>query len=126
MNASESIENYLECILKLHVEHPSVRSIDIAAELGVTKPSVSHATKLMRQNNWITIDDDGFISLTDEGKEIAERVYERHRVIATMLKNLGVSEKTALEDACRIEHDISDESFEALRRHLDERAHPDK
>jgi len=126
VNASESIENYLECILKLHAEHAFVRSIDIAAELGVTKPSVSHATKLMRQNNWITVDEDGFISLTDEGKEIAERVYERHRVIATMLKNLGVSEKTALEDACRIEHDISDESFEALRRHLDERAHPDK
>lgn len=118
MKANESIENYLEGILILQTKNASVRSVDLAAELGVTKPSVSHATKLMREKGWIKMDSDGLISLTDGGSAIAERIYERHRLLADMLMRLGVSEKTAYADACRVEHDISDESFAALCRHV--------
>ena len=119
MKISESIENYLECILILSKQHGTVHSIDIAGELGVTKPSVSHATKLLRENNYITMDPENHIFLTETGRVIAERMYERHRLLAEFLMMLGVSEKTALEDACKIEHDISEESFNAICSHVD-------
>jgi len=118
MKISESIENYLECILMLSKQHGTVHSIDIANELGVTKPSVSHATKLLRENNYITMDLENHIYLTESGREIAERMYERHHLLAEFLTMLGVSEKTALEDACKIEHDISEESFNAICHHV--------
>ncbi len=117
MQINESIENYLERILMLQQKTGSCRSIDIATELQVTKPSVSHATKLLRENGYITMDADNCISLTPAGLEIAERMYERHRMLAKFLMRLGVSEKTAFADACKIEHDISTESFNAICSH---------
>lgn len=114
----ESAENYLETILMLKNRNGSVRSIDIASEMSFSKASVSVAMKSFRQNGYITVDDDGYISLTPGGLAIAEKVYERHRVIAKALMALGVSEKTAYEDSCKIEHDISNESFELLKKHL--------
>ena len=118
MKISESIENYLECILMLSKQLGTVHSIDIANELGVTKPSVSHATKLLRENNYITMDVENHIYLTDTGREIAERMYERHHLLAKFLMALGVSEQVAFEDACKIEHDISEESFNAICSHV--------
>ena len=118
MKISESIENYLECILILSKQHGTVHSIESANELGVTKPSVSHATKLLRENNYITMDRENHIFLTETGRAIAERMYERHHLLAEFLMMLGVSEKTALEDACKMEHDISEESFNAICSHV--------
>ena len=118
MKISESVENYLECILILQKRHGTVHSIDIANELGVTKPSVSHATKLLRENGYITVDSENHINLTHAGREIAERMYERHHLLAEFLMMLGVGEATALEDACKIEHDISEESFNAICYHV--------
>lgn len=117
MKISESLENYLECILMLSKQNGTVHSIDIANELGVTKPSVSHATKLLRENEYITMDAENHIFLTEIGHAIAERMYERHHLLAQFLMSLGVSQDTAFEDACKIEHDISEESFEAIRTH---------
>ncbi len=117
MQMNESIENYLERILMLQQKKGCARAVDIAAELGVTKPSVSHATKLLRQNGYITMNSDNCIALTESGREIAERIYERHRLLAQFLMRLGVSEQTARADACRMEHDISQETFEALCAH---------
>jgi len=97
--------------------HGYIRSIDIAVELGVTKPSVSYATKRLRENGYITMDKDGLITLTDKGMEIAERIYQRHKALTSFLIHLGVNEKTAREDACRMEHDISESSFDAICRH---------
>ena len=97
--------------------HGDIRSIDIAAELGVTKPSVSYATKRLRENGYITMDKDSLITLTDKGMEIAQRMYERHKLLTQFLTHLGVSEEVAREDACKIEHDISDETFTAIKRH---------
>lgn len=114
MQVNESLENYLEMILMLQKEKGYVRSVDIAAGLGVTKPSVSHAMKLLRENNYIIMESDGYITLTEAGSQIAERMYERHSVLAKFLMSLGVCEDTAFADACKIEHDISDESFEAI------------
>ena len=94
-----------------------IRSIDIAEKLGVTKPSVSYATKRLRENGYITMDGDGLITLTESGLEIAERMYERHRLLTEFLIRIGVSESTALEDACKIEHDMSAETFDAICRH---------
>ena len=111
MKTNESAENYLETILILKNKKGFVRSIDIANELSFTKPSVSVAMKNFREKKYITIDPDGGISLTEEGQKIAERVYERHQIIAKVLINLGVDEKTAYSDSCKIEHDISDISF---------------
>jgi DtxR family Mn-dependent transcriptional regulator len=118
MQVNESIENYLEMILILQKKKGYARSIDIAAELGVTKPSVSHAMKLLRENKYIVMKSDGTIFLTESGSEIAERMYERHKILAKFLISLGVGEETAFNDACKIEHDISDESFEAICRHI--------
>ena len=119
MKIQESAENYLETILVLKKRKPDVRSIDIVAELSFAKPSVSIAMKKLRENGYITMDKDGFIKLTDTGQAIAERVYERHLLFTEWLINLGVDEQTAKEDACRMEHVISAESFEAIKRHVE-------
>ena len=116
MNIYESAENYLEAILSLHERHGLVRSIDIANELHFSKPSVSVAMKNLRQKNLITVADNGDIRLTEDGHKIADKVYERHQLISSWLMMLGVQEKTALHDACRIEHIISEESFQALKK----------
>ena len=118
MKIKESAENYLEAILMIKKEKGYVRSIDVANELGFSKPSVSVAMKHLREENCITIDEDGRISLTDKGLKIAEGVFERHEVIAKALMLLGVSKDTAYEDSCKIEHDISSESFEKLKEFL--------
>lgn len=117
MQINESIENYLERILILQQQKGYARSIDIASALSVTKPSVSHATKLLRENGYITMDGDNTIYLTPSGREIAEKMYERHRLIAEFLIHLGVSREIAFQDACRMEHDISEESFQAICAH---------
>ena len=114
----ESAENYLETILVLQQRNGSVRSIDIAAELEFSKPSVSVAMKNLREKGCITVDGDGIISLTPEGRRIAEGVYERHILFTQWLISLGVDPEVAAEDACRIEHVISAETFEALKAHV--------
>lgn len=100
--------------------HGFIRSIDIAQHLGVTKPSVSYATKRLRENGYITMDSDGLITLTDMGMEIAKRMYERHKLLTEFFIRLGVDEKTAREDACKMEHDISVKTFDAIRRHAEQ------
>lgn len=117
MNINESAENYLETILQLSKTLPVVRSVDIANELGFKKSSVSVAMKNLRQKEHITVTDAGFIYLTDSGKEIAEHVYEKHQLLKGWLCSLGVPEEIAAEDACKMEHVISDESFEAIKKH---------
>ena len=117
MKMNESSENYLETILILSNRKPHVRSIDIANELDFSKPSVSIALKKLRQNGYVNIDGGGYITLTESGLEIAERVFERHRLISQLLMALGVDEQTAKEDACRVEHDLSVESFEAIKEY---------
>ena len=116
----ESGEDYLETILILHNRNGGVRSIDIASELDYSKPSVSVAMKNLRERECITVDKNGFISLTEKGREIAERVYERHLLFTSWLTSMGVPEDIATEDACRIEHCLSNESFEAIKRHVQE------
>ncbi len=118
MIVNESAENYLETILVLSKQLPVVRSVDVANELGFKKSSVSVAMKNLREKNHITVTKTGFIYLTDSGRAIAEMIYERHQLISSCLMKLGVSEKTAVEDACRIEHVISKESFDALKNHI--------
>ena len=118
MHTNESAENYLETILMLSKKLPVVRSVDIANELDFKKSSVSVAMKNLREKNHITVTDAGFIYLTESGREIAEMIYERHRLLSDWLIRLGVSEETANEDACRMEHVISAESFEAIKRHV--------
>lgn len=117
MQIKESAENYLETILILKMRLGTVRSIDIANELSFSKPSVSIAMKNLRENGYITIDG-GNIELTEKGMDIAKKIYERHTIISEWLVNIGVSEKTASEDACRIEHVISEESFNAFKKHV--------
>lgn len=114
----ESGENYLETILVLKNKGKEVRSIDIVHEMELSKPSVSRAMGILRDGGFIEFDTDGFISLTEEGREVAERIYERHRVLTKCLTALGVDEQTAAEDACKIEHDISEESFLKLKEHM--------
>lgn len=116
---NESAENYLETILILSQKLPVVRSVDVATELDFKKSSISIAMKNLREKNLITVTDAGFIYLTDEGKEIAEMIYDRHQFISETLIKLGVDEKTAVEDACRMEHVISKESFQALRNFIE-------
>ncbi|MCD8395932.1 MAG: metal-dependent transcriptional regulator [Lachnospiraceae bacterium] len=115
---NESAENYLETILILSERLPVVRSVDIATELGFKKSSVSIAMKNLRLKNHIVVSDAGFITLTESGRAIAEEIYERHKWISSWLISLGVDEKTATEDACKIEHVISRESFEAIKTHI--------
>lgn len=114
----ESGENYLETILVLREKGVSVRSVDIANEMGFSKPSVSRAVKNLRDGGFISVDDNGFVFLTDIGEETARKIYERHEIISAWLIDIGVDEKTALEDACRIEHDISVVTFEKLKQHI--------
>lgn len=116
MKIQESAENYLETILILKNKNGAVRSIDIANELGFSKPSVSVAMKNLRENGYIEVDSSGYITLLDSGRQIAEKIYERHTTLSKWLVSLGVDAKTAAEDACRIEHIISNESFEAIKK----------
>lgn len=118
MHTNESAENYLETILVLSKTLPVVRSVDVATELGYKKSSVSIAMKNLREKKHITVSDAGYISLTPSGREIAEMIYERHEVFRLWLTSLGVDEKTASEDACKMEHAISKASFEAIKRHI--------
>jgi Mn-dependent DtxR family transcriptional regulator len=119
MYVNESIENYLEQILIISQKKDEVKSVDLARALGVTKPSVSHATKIMRESDLIRMDSRYNITLTDRGREVAEKIYERHVTLAKALIRLGVDEEVAFTDACKIEHDISEESFAALVNHLE-------
>lgn len=120
MIKNESAENYLETILVLSERCSVVRSVDIATELDFKKSSVSVAMKKLRQSDHIVVSPEGYITLTPEGKEVAERIYERHQVISAWLTKLGVNAEVAAEDACRIEHVISAESFAALKKHIKE------
>lgn len=116
---NESAENYLETILILSRQLPVVRAVDIANELGFKKSSVSVAMKNLREKEHITVTDAGFIYLTDSGRKIAEMIYERHQLLTIWLTKLGVPEEIAVEDACKIEHIISEESFAALKKHAE-------
>lgn len=118
MKSNESSENYLESILMLSKQLPVVRSIDVATDLGFKKSSVSIAMKHLRENGHITVSDAGYISLTETGRSIAEMILERHTMITSWLTSLGVDEVTAAEDACRMEHVISNESFDAIKKHI--------
>ena len=118
MHTNESAENYLETILILSKSHPVVRSVDVAVELGFKKSSVSVAMKHLRENGHITVPPEGYIYLTDSGQEIAEMIYERHQLLSSWLIYLGVDEETALNDACRLEHDLSPLSFKKLKEHI--------
>mgnify|MGYP000454829437 CR=1 FL=1 len=118
MKIQESGENYLETILVLSHKLPEVRSIDIANEMHFSKPSVSVAMKKLREAHHIIVSPEGFITLTETGKEIADRIYERHTLLSSWLTQLGVDPEIASEDACRMEHVISAESFEAIKAHI--------
>ncbi len=118
MSINASAENYLETILVLSKEKSTVRSVDIAEELGFKKSSVSVAMKNLREKNHIIVSKEGFISLTESGRKIAEMIYERHELLTAWLVRLGVDKKIASEDACRIEHVISSESFEAIKKYI--------
>lgn len=113
----EASENYLEAILMLREKQTEVRSVDICNFFGFAKSTVSVAMKKLRENGLIEIDEGGHIELTEDGQKIAKKIYERHVVIAKLFMQLGVSEKTALEDACKVEHDLSEETFAALKQH---------
>ena len=116
----ESGEMYLETILQLSQELPCVRSIDVAERMGYSKPSVSRAVGILKQNGYIEVDASGLLTLTASGREIAERIFERHNTIAKGLMLLGVDAKTAQDDACRVEHYISETTFNAIKKHLEE------
>lgn len=122
MKIQKSAEDYLETMLMLQQELGYIRSIDVADRMGVTKPSVSYAVKRLREHGYVTMDPDGPLHLTDSGLEIAQRIIQRHHLLIQVLTALGVSPETAREDACKIEHDLSDETFAALQRHAAE--HP--
>ena len=121
MAVSEAIENYLETIYILSMRQNEVHAIDICSYLSYSRPTVSIVLRQMRENGLVTVNDDNHIFLTDEGRAIAARIYERHTVLTSLLVSLGVSRETAQRDACKIEHDLSDETFEAIKRHA--RAH---
>ena len=117
MTLQESGEMYLETILILSQKKPSVRSVDVGEYMGFSKPSVSRAVGLLRQGGFLVMRPDGELILTDLGREVAEKIYERHTVLTEMLVRLGVSRQTAAEDACKMEHDLSDETFDAIKQH---------
>ena len=119
MRIHKSAEDYLEMILRLIEQKGYARSVDIAIGLGVSKPSVSVAMKQLREGNYILMDKENYITLTDAGMEIAQRIYERHKVLTRVLTLIGVDEKTAEEDACKVEHDISVETFSAIQRQME-------
>ena len=118
MKLYESAENYLETILMLEKKQGGVRSIDIAGALGFSKPSVSRAVNLLKEDAYILVDRQGYITLTEKGLAVAERIYERHRLLTEWLTALGVDPEVAREDACRMEHDISAETFDCIRAHI--------
>ena len=118
MKMQESGEMYLETILILSKKHNVVRSVDIAEEMNYSKPSVSRAMGKLRGGHYIVMDKDGFIALTEEGRRIAEKIYERHVVLTALLTEIGVDPQTAADDACRVEHVISDETFEKMKAHI--------
>jgi len=118
MGIHESGEMYLETIHVLLQKNGSVRSIDISEHMGYSKPSVSRAVGLLKNGGYILVDKDGFITLTDSGEKVANKIFERHTILSKMLMALGVDPETAAEDACRLEHAISDKSFEAIKKHL--------
>ena len=118
MKMQESGEMYLETILILSKKHNVVRSVDIAEEMNYSKPSVSRAMGKLREGHYIVMDKDGFIALTEEGRRIAEKIYERHVVLTALLTEIGVDPQTAADDACRVEHVISDETFEKIKAHI--------
>ena len=120
MKLYESAEDYLERILQLQETKEKVISLDIAKSMNYSKPSVSRAMKNLRENGYITIDGAGIITLTKKGYDIANKIYERHKLISQVLMRLGVSEENALKDACKIEHDLSEETFEAIKAHLED------
>ena len=117
MHLQESGEMYLETILVLSRKSNAVRSVDVSEYMGFSKPSVSRAIGILKQGGYVIMDEEGFLALTETGMEIAGKIYERHQLLTEFLTRLGVSEATAAADACKIEHDISDESFEAIKRH---------
>lgn len=119
MSIQESGEMYLESIFVLSKKNPQVRAIDVGEYMGYSKPSVSRAMKLLRDGGFLTVDEDGSLHLTEAGREVAEKIYERHTLLSDFLMRLGVDPAVAAEDACRIEHVISDESFAAIKRHGD-------
>lgn len=125
MQIRESAEDYLESILVLSKKGGGVRSVDIAARLGVSKPSVSHAMKLLREDGYIAMDRYGTVTLLEKGAEIASRIYERHTVLTKMLEGLGVPSEIARADACKMEHDLSPESFEKIKQHIQEKGELD-
>lgn len=118
MNVQETTENYLETILMLHQERGFVRSVDVANRMGYSKPTISEQMKKFRAQGYVEMDESGYITLTPAGDAIAQRIYERHVIIAQMLMSLGVEEQVAYADACKIEHDLSEESFARLRAHF--------
>lgn len=118
MQIHQSAEDYLECILKLSKQRPVVRSIDIANDMNYSKPSISVAMKNLRLNGYINVDESGFITLTDSGMEIASNIYDRHLILRKWLEFLGISPETAEQDACKIEHTLSKETYVALRKHI--------
>lgn len=125
MRKNESAENYLETILMLKNKNGAVRSIDIVRQMEFSKPSVSHAMSLLRQKGQITMDKEGWIELTDSGREIAEKIYERHCLLTQWLTRLGVSPEVAAEDACRLEHDLSEETFQKMKEHIRSQQRPE-
>lgn len=119
MNLQESGQMYLETIYVLTRKSDSVRSVDVCEHMGFSKPSVSRAVGLLKEGGYITVDSDGFLHLTEEGKSIAEKIYERHTILSRFLVSIGVDETTAAEDACKMEHDISDVSLSAIKHHIE-------
>ena len=118
MSIQESGEMYLETILLLSRKAAPVRSMDVAQHLGVSRPSVSRAMAILKSGNYVNIDDQGYISLSESGRRIAEKIYERHVVLTAFLEGMGVKKQTAEEDACRIEHIISDEAFKKIKQYI--------
>ena len=118
MALHESAEMYLETIYTLSLNSTSVRSIDVAEALNYSRPSVSRAVGLLKKDGYLEMDEDGFLTLTEEGRALAEQIYERHTVLTAALEALGVDRETAAEDACKIEHDISDRTFDAIKAHM--------
>lgn len=117
MAVTEAVENYLEAILVLSYKQPDVHAVDVCNHLGYSRPTLSVAIKQMKEQGLIDVSGENHIFLTDEGRIIAERIYERHNIVAALLMGIGVSEDTAYTDACKIEHDLSDETFECLKKH---------
>ena len=119
MRLQESGEMYIESIYVLNKKSGNVRSIDVCDYLGYSKPSVSRAMSLLKKGGFVVMDKEGYLTLTDAGREVAEKMYQRHTILSELLISLGVSEETAIDDACKIEHHISDESFNAIKKYLE-------